>query len=185
MYPVSVLSSRVEFRGSAGGNPWHKCSDDVTRMYESLSEGDVPTSFSSGDSFTRRLVFARADGTAYTPKQLQSLRDQIVEMSSASKIVATVGDDTGSAVYIRNSTGAELLLTPGAAGSCGDSTGATGTHSVSAMYEWHSSREGSAVNGLAENMTGVAEAVTVDGLPRDFLLPSAVRIVVPATGGGA
>eukprot|EP01052_Picozoa_sp_SAG31_P052566 SAG31_NODE_13033_length_898_cov_0.801001_1_plen_299_part_11 len=177
-----TLDSSVETVGGViigqqdGGNPWQKCADDVTRLYPKLNENVIPSSYSSGESFSRNLAYARQDGTTLTRKQLDIIRDQIGEMSTLSKMVATVADDTGSAIYLRNSDGGKHLLTPSANLSCGDSLGANGTLSV--LYQWHSSYNESFVTGLASSFM-------ISGLPHSFLLPSSVQVTVAPNGGGS
>jgi hypothetical protein len=109
---------------ASGDNPWHKCRDDVTKLYHGLNESSVPPVYSSGNSFTRELRYARTDGTAYTSDEVQAIRKSIDELSNASKMIVTVGDDTGAQVYVQDGRGGEHLLTPALAGSCGSSVGA-------------------------------------------------------------
>ena len=158
------------------GNPWSKCSDDAARHYYSLiSESDItPVAVGDDEHHLQTLVYSSAfdgDELTMTDSQIAAIRNQTTEMSTNSRIVVSIADDSGYAVFALDAAGSETNLSPGVPTSCGESNGGGGT---TAFYFWHNT------DGLSKS----SNHSRLGGLSHGFLLPTAVRMVVPASGGG-
>ena len=164
-------------------NPWRKCSDDAARHYKSLSSENDAAPVPLDDSeqsvtgpeltpmnVTQKLAYSSAFGGGELEKnQIAAIRNQVTELSMSSRIVVSIADDSGYEVVAVDADGNEKQLNPGSPMSCGDSNGEVGN---SQFYLWHNTLALSHGDALATP------------LAQSFLLPTAVRMTVPSSGGG-
>ena len=125
----------------------------------------------------------------YTPAQMRALRSRLSELHRDTRMVALTADDDGGnyqagggwghEVYIEDSRGGWVLLSPGTNGECGGTSGWPVRNSRSAVYLWHTTDQGSQVAG----QTGISNEA-LPALEAKDLLPGRVRLEI-YTGGGA
>ena len=185
---------------NAASNCWSKCDDDAAMFYQGAVEtsppwvttsatvGVVPLPETPGGNSdtTWALKYARPDtGAVYTREQMDALRSQVDQLSSTSRIVATTADDdnsvdsdlsSGHEVYVYDSDGVEMLLTPGQDGNCGASN--TIENSRTGFRLWATAVGESNVAG---DVKGLSEPL--GSLPGNFALPTHVRLAVRSGGG--
>ena len=175
-YALSVesdlLSGGVTVVQRFDANPWRKCSDDAARHYQSLASEDEasPVAVDDSEQFLHTPEYSSAfGGGELAEDQIAAIRNQVTELSSASRIVVSIADDSGYQIFAVDADGNEKDLSPGAPTSCGDSHGNVGN---TAFYLWHNTQALSHGNSVTAPIS------------QNFLLPTAVRMVVPASGGG-
>ncbi|MDE0883433.1 MAG: DUF4215 domain-containing protein, partial [Myxococcota bacterium] len=176
----------------AASNPWHKCGDDAGSPFGLPENGIVADSSPNGlHRHEIDLTYQQpSSGNSYSPQQMNVLRGRLSELHSGSRMVALTADDDGNSfqaggrygheVYILDSAGLWVVLSPGTNGECGGGSPSWPINgSRSAIYYWHTSAELSVVAGT----TGVGSGA-LRGLAQKDLLPERVRLEVQ-TGGGA
>ena len=178
--------------------PWAKCDDDGAQFYDGAEETTPFVTFGmgtvgirpiagSGDT-TVKLRYARPDtGQVYTAEQMDALRTQVDQLSTASRIVATTADDDGAVdedlangheVFAYDAGGVEMLLTPGEDGDCGPAEEGL-ENSRTGFRLWTTAAHQSSISGDVTGLPG-----PLPDLPGSFALPTHVRLVVESGGGG-
>ena len=172
----------------SASNGWGKCTDDDAAMFfEGVGEDSVEAAAVGYDDNTFELRYARPDtGEVYTTEQMDALRTQSTQLSTNSRIVAATADDDdgswetdqsgGHEVYIYDTSGAEMLLTPGEDGQC--SVDSADDNAQTGFRLWSTDTHQSSTAGSVRHLTA-----PLPTLPGNFALPKYARLVVD-TGGG-
>jgi hypothetical protein len=176
----------------AGNNPWDKCADDAGEPF-AVSQNQIIADSSPNRTHRHEVALLYdqpSTGAPYNAAQMAALRGRLSELHEDTRMVALTADDDngnyhsgsgwGHEVYVEDSEGNWVLLSPGNNGECGGGAGSyPARNSQSAIYYWHTTDAGSQVAGT----TGIESAALAALDPKD-LLPSRVRLEV-RTGGGA
>ena len=192
---LQITDSNSMFMGQhSPGNTWNKCDDDAARFFDWVNEGDVSPDAEAypadGSSPGYRTVDfdihykQPSTGNVYTDTQMNALRSlPSLELHEATRIVALTADDdsvsfqdgaaNGFEVRLQSRFGSDWkVMTPGTAPNCPSGTGQ--------YFLWSTDCSKNEVHGSS----GGFEALQMDKLPHDLVIPNRVRLDI-YTGGGA